>query len=224
MEHIINKFSVFVFDWDGTLFNSMPIKIRNLGVVFFKHFGCSREKVEELYHRYSGIPRRELFNRIAFDALGRELGDTEFDQLSDEFTRSNLSELSRSGQLFDWTDNVLESLKNANKRTFVSSSAPQKELESIINNLKIKSFLDEVMGSKPDFSKGEEHIQYLLSKYDIAKEEIIFIGDELNDVRLAKAAGVQVGVITSSKSREAFLPLEPDFIFDDLSVLGGRNG
>ena len=58
---------VIVFDWDGTLFDSMDNKTRNMGLVFHHHFDFSEKEVVALYCRYSGIPRRELFAQILAD-------------------------------------------------------------------------------------------------------------------------------------------------------------
>ena len=57
----MNNKWIVLFDWDGTLINSLEIKIRNASMVFHEILGANPEKIGEAYRHYSGIPRRQLF-------------------------------------------------------------------------------------------------------------------------------------------------------------------
>ncbi|HZD56304.1 MAG TPA: hypothetical protein VE136_06260, partial [Anaerolineales bacterium] len=58
---------VLLFDWDGTLINSLDIKVRNAGLLFAETFDLDPAGVEAAYRRHSGIPRQQLFDAICVD-------------------------------------------------------------------------------------------------------------------------------------------------------------
>ena len=92
----MGEIKAVVFDWDGTIVNTMPFKLDNAGQVFAKHFDVSPREIALSYKAYSGIARRDLFNLIAKDNIGRELTALEFNQLSQFFTTKNLESYKRS--------------------------------------------------------------------------------------------------------------------------------
>jgi len=65
---------IIVFDWDGTLIESLPLKIRNAGRLFEETFGVPRAGIEAAYRVHSGIPRRQLLDRGVRFGPGRGPG------------------------------------------------------------------------------------------------------------------------------------------------------
>ena len=77
---------IVLFDWDGTLIDSLPAKVRNAGRLFEQEFGLSPEAVALAYRRVSGIPRKQLFASICADNGLPPLDDNAYQQLSQRFT------------------------------------------------------------------------------------------------------------------------------------------
>ena len=93
----MKKIRAVLFDWDGTLVNSLDVKIRNAGELFNRVFNLSPDQVGMAYRRHSGIPRRQLFDAI-LDDLGRPpLDDVEFESLSGKFSIMNTQALRDPG-------------------------------------------------------------------------------------------------------------------------------
>ena len=209
----------FLLDWDGTLIDSLPIKIENAAQLFADRLGADGAAVKASYAYHSGVPRRELFDRIAEECLGRPLGDAEFSGLSDAFSAANRSEVVARGALRDGVDEALQALQADGCLLFVSTSAAQDEIGALGVHYGLDAYCQELLGSRPGFSKGPEHAAYISAKYDVPVEQIAGVGDEATDVRLHRAAGIfSVGVV-GTEEREALVAEGADRVIEELSEL-----
>jgi len=209
---------IIVFDWDGTLIESLPLKIKNAGILFEETFGVSGADVETAYRIHSGIPRRQLFEAICADNGLPPLTDAQFSSLSAEFTKRNRAAVSR----VEVESVVLLTLAALNEKgypLFISTSAVPDEVLSVTKSLKLDRYFQEILGSQGDFTKGPVHIEYILGKLSIPKDRIWFVGDEPSDVRLGKQAGVRTVVKTGSHPKERLAAAEPDVIIESISEL-----
>ena len=65
LEELLRYKEVFVFDWDGTILDSMEIKSVNFGQAF--SCGKGQELADQATHHYlqlSGYPRKQIFFQI----------------------------------------------------------------------------------------------------------------------------------------------------------------
>ena len=184
---------MLVFDWDGTLVDTLEIKIRNAGALFAEMFGTSRASVEAAYRRHSGLPRRQLFEAIGA-AVGLEVFKEEMYQLlSQQFTKKNQASFAQAEmeQLVPQdTRRLLEALQLQGNPLFVSSAADPEEVLQLAGVLKLDHFFAAILGSKPGFSKGTEHLSYIQNHCNANRSQIVFIGDEPADILLGRQAGV----------------------------------
>ncbi|MFH2039749.1 MAG: HAD family hydrolase, partial [Chloroflexota bacterium] len=132
-----------LFDWDGTLVNSLDVKIRNAGLLFHQRFDLPPGQVEKAYQIHSGIPRRQLFNAILADLGQPALNDENYASLSWAFSdvnRNTLRDRSIQGLIPEATALVLESLLQIGCLLFVSSSAVTDEIKDIAGNLGLADY------------------------------------------------------------------------------------
>jgi len=209
---------VVVFDWDGTLIESLPLKIRNAGLLFHENFDVSAESVEAAYRIHSGIPRRQLFDAICFENGLPSLSDEQFSELSSKFTEKNLKSVAN----VQIEPDVICTLVGLNKRDyplFISTSAAPTEVKSAAKSLKLDKYFQEILGSHGDFTKGLIHINHIMSCVQIARDHIWFVGDEPNDVILGKEAGVRTVVKTGSHPVNRLMAAQPDVLIESISEL-----
>ena len=209
----------FLVDWDGTLLDTLPLKINNAVQLFSSRLDACPDTVRASYRRNSGHPRRELFNRIAFDCVGHHLDAKQFDALSRDFSEANIRTITANGMLRAHVRVALGALRQKNCLLFVSSSASQGELLLLARHFGLESYFLEILGSRVGFSKGEEHTRYIATKYNIAHEKIAGVGDESHDVRLHRAAGIMAIGITGTENRTTLLASGADLVVDDLREL-----
>ena len=214
----MNSKWVIVFDWDGTLIDSLPYKIQNASLLFAQRFGVEEERVRNAYRLHSGIPRRQLFDAICADLSLPPLTDDTFSQLSKKFSDVNRQVISKL-KVPDDTINTLTALKEKQYSLFISTAAAQEEVSYLARKLGVSFYFTEVLGSKDGFTKGPVHIAYLREKYGYPDEKFIFVGDEPNDVLLGKQAGILTAVRLGSHDEKTLKSAAPDFIIHTLFEL-----
>ena len=203
----MDRIKVIIFDWDGTVVNTMPIKIKNASAIFSEFYNVNPTDVKESYSKHSGIPRRELFELIAKENIGRGLSVFEYNRLSSEFTLRNISSY-KMHKVFDESNReVLEWLSSQGLMLFVSSSAIQSEIHELAESLELNKYFQDIFGSFKDFKKGKAHIDHIRKNYNIKTSEIIFVGDEKADIRLSGRLGVMCIGIVHDK-HESLLDIE----------------
>ncbi|HYG89076.1 MAG TPA: HAD family hydrolase [Azospirillum sp.] len=194
---------VLVFDWDGTLFDSMALKTQSFAEVLSEDLAkrCgpaapSRERVAALYRALSGRPRAEIFDGVAATA-GVTLGAADKAALSDRlFVRNRV--LLPSSSLFPDAERLLERLQGTAYRLFMSSSVPQAELEHFFTAKLPEAWrqrFDGVFGSAPGFGKGPGHIEAIRRQTGVALANILVFGDDEADHALSTQAGVDCVLI-----------------------------
>ena len=171
-----------VFDWDGTLFDSMSYKRDNF-VKLYTDMGVSILDVTSLHQELSGLPRKELFSKLYSTIFDRELSEEKFKQLSSEYTKLNIKSSSKSKVFLD-VKPTIEAL-TPKSLLFVSSSSPHNELSKVCSSQLINTFFHGIYGSRTGFRKGYEHFDYIKTECNIQYDEMLFIGDDEQDALLA---------------------------------------
>jgi len=190
---------IVLFDWDGTLIDSLEIKIRNAARLFEQELSAQPAQVESAYRRFSGIPRRQLFDAILTECRLPALDEQRYNQLSRRFSEMNLITLSdpRNPKLVPTdTRDALEILLSLDYPMYVSSSADTQEINAIARAMRLDKFFRAILGSVSEFTKGKPHIQYVLRQEKAGLDRIVFVGDEPADIAL----GHEAGVITITKA------------------------
>ena len=227
----IKRIRAVLFDWDGTLVNSLDVKIHNAGGLFHQEFGFSSQEVEEAYRRLSGIPRRQLFDAIMQDLGKPPLQEEVFNHLSMKFSELNTRALSNPalpGLIPASTPVLLKYLQEKGCFLYVSSSASTTELKEIASALDLAHFfLDsggDIMGSYPGFNKGRDHVAFVCDKHGLTKEGLLFIGDDLSDIRLGHEAGVITIARVGTYSREVLKDYNADAVVQTLEEIPALPG
>lgn len=213
-----------LFDWDGTLIDSLDIKVRNAGILFEQAFHLPRINVEAAYRRHSGIPRWQLFNAICRDNHLPPLDDDKYEQLSERFSAANrlaLSDPQTPGLVPQDTWRALERLRLRGERLYVSSAAETDEIRAIAASLGLDKFFQEILGSSPGFGKGLQHVAYVLQKETAARDRVVFVGDEPADIRLGRQAGVRTIAKIGTNPADILENEKPDALINSLDELPG---
>jgi phosphoglycolate phosphatase-like HAD superfamily hydrolase len=213
---------ILLFDWDGTLVNSLDIKVQHAGLLFAEAFDLDPAEVEAAYRQHSGIPRQQLFNAICVDNGLSSLADELFVRLSKRFSAMNLEALCHPGTqglISSDTYRALEDLKELGYPLYVSSSADPGEVQKVAGALGLAPFFQEIMGSSPGFTKGKHHVEHVLCVHNTLANTVAFVGDEPADVILGRDAGVTTIARAGTFSNEDLAKVNPDYIITSLSDL-----
>ena len=203
MNFSIKNKTIFIFDWDGTIFDSMPIKIKNFGRVFKELYDLNISLSEKHYIKYSGLPRYVIFQKLL------KMYKIKFSQESLNLISKNLSDLNKkfllNACIFEDSIMLINYLIEKNRKVCISSSLPQEELTFFFKkkiSYDIQKKIRFVLGSRSNFQKGKNHIDFLKKQFLCSKAKLIMIGDDYMDMELAKNAKVDSLFINRNKKND----------------------
>lgn len=195
-----------LFDWSGTISNDF-IKTYEIAMQVFEKFGSKQISIEKFRQDFD-IPQETLYrkNNIleSWDVLNgvfKEYWEKHEQQIPDLYLDAR---------------KILKRLKKDRWIGIVSAHHTE-FLKNEISHHDLDGIFDYIEG---DSRTKNDSIRAILQKFNIDKEQVIFIGDMKYDVQHGKKAGVKTGAIgTGYQSKETLLSEKPDYFFEDLADL-----
>jgi len=173
-----NLYSAVIFDFDGTLADSMPF-LKKIGVeIMMKHFGVSKEDATERYVSTTGLPYEHQIKLNFPDDQRNEMAIEEFEQLKIERIYEQ--------ELFPDAESTVRELLAMGFPVFVSSSTFQPTIEEYFRRKGILDLFKAIIGYRPGFEKGADHFNHISSGYEIPIDHMVFVGDSLKDFERSK--------------------------------------
>ncbi len=178
-----------VFDFDGTLVDSMPGIVATARTVMHAH-GWDDESLGDM-SRLVGPPFPQAFSEVY------GLSPEEAQQVTEEY-REIYAGLGRAGwPLFDGVEALLRDLKAAGKLLATASSKRQFLLERGLQANEVYELFDCPMAKQRDYGDSkEEALGRVLAATGVDAADAVMVGDRRYDVEAAHARGVEcVGVL-----------------------------
>jgi HAD superfamily hydrolase (TIGR01549 family) len=206
-----------IFDFDGVLIDSKEMYVEFLKRATQENdIEIESDKIEaELIPHVRGtinnILPKNLENR---DTLGKRIEERVINLTADEgLERVRLNE--------DVTT-TLYGLKKMGYNMFLVSNSHSRFINNVLGQYDLHTFFDDVITLDSGFKSKDEAIKRIIGKEGIETNEIAYIGDTIEDVKLGKRVGCKVIIILSNFSwdynkKEKIEALSPDFLVDDLS-------
>lgn len=179
---------VVLFDFDGTLADTVPAIVSTARTVLLRH-GLTDETLGDV-KRLVGPPFPQAYSLVyGFSA-------EEASQITAEY-RAIYTTLGRRGwPLFDGVRDLLEELRASGRRLGVASSKRMALVERAVEDNGVADLFDIVLGKPSDdeFSKAQI-IERALCELGAVADDAVMVGDRHNDVEAATACGMPcVGV------------------------------
>lgn len=178
-----------IFDFDGTLVDSMPGIVATARTVLHDH-GFTDEQLGDL-RRIVGPPFPQAFSLVY------GLSEEEAMQVTNEY-RAIYENLGRAGwPPFDGIEELLRDLKAAGKLVATASSKRQFLINRGLETTGLSPYFDLPLGKKADFGDSKDLIVgRALDTLGVDAADAVMVGDRKFDVEAAAANGVDcVGVL-----------------------------
>ncbi|MFZ4863879.1 HAD family hydrolase [Sphingobacterium sp. Mn56C] len=180
---ILKNFKVILWDFDGVILDSMPI--RSLG---FKKVleDYPEEQVKQLldYHEENGGLSRYVKLKYFFENIrGESISDELLAKLTNDFSKIMLSLLIDEKLLISNSVNFIKNNYN-NYVMHIVSGSDGKELNIICEELNLKKYFKSILGSPTPKIKLVEQI---ITENAYSKNDMLLIGDSINDFEASKA-------------------------------------
>jgi len=204
---------LMIFDFDGTLVNSGDDLVTSV------NYTLNRLSLPVL-------PEKKIISFIGDGVqklMERSLGNffpEHFDEAMKIFDCYYKEHLLDKTVLIPGAEAVLHHFQN--KRKIILTNKLHVYTVQITDALHLTDFFDEIIGadSRPYRKPDRRLIQSLLDQHGVSREKTVVVGDGINDVLLAKNAGViSCAFLNGLGSREELLSLQPDFVCENLSEM-----
>jgi phosphoglycolate phosphatase len=204
------KDKVYIFDFDGTIVDSMEEFADIASRVMPKYFPIAAEDARRAYLETSGIPFFQQLEQLfpGNDANARA---------ADEFERTKL-ETYLEKKPFEDAGKTIQELRSKGAKAVVSSNNFQNLVDELTEKLGIE--FDMVLGFKPGFAKGKDHFAHIERLLGAKRADMTFVGDSLRDGERAADYGIRFVAKEGIFPSEDFLKNFPDAkVISNLSEL-----
>lgn len=202
-----------VFDWDGTLADSIE-NIIQCKQFLAKKYGFPSPSAEKI-KKVLGIEFTQAMKTCFPDS-----DDLVFTQVCKDY-HSLMTTPKYQSNLYKNVDKTLLKLKNSGCILAVASSKEKKGLLDDIIRHKLNNMFNLVCsGNEHQGKPSPDMLIEIMSYCSVGKKNTIMVGDTLTDVEFAKNASIaSVAVTYGAQSRKTLENAMPTFIINDISEL-----
>jgi len=196
------KYKLVIFDFDGTLADTFPWFLNTLDHIAEKYNlpRIDKSKKEELrkldaksFMQHLKIP---LYKLPQIAKYMRNLMTEQIDQI----------------KLFAGSEKLLRDLKAKGYKIAIVSTNSQENIHKVMGEELIK--LNDYFAAGVSMFGKESKLIKVLKLSGIKKEEAIYIGDEIRDIKASQRIGLAIGAVTwGYNAAEALAAFYPDEIF-----------
>lgn len=207
-----------VFDLDGTLVDSAPDLAATLNHILASEGLPAASEAE--VHRMVGRGARTLITR-AFAANGRTLAPERLEELFDAFLIHYEANIDGATRPFDGVTAALDRFEAEGWTLAVCTNKTERLARLLLAKLGMAERFATIVGqetfgiTKPD----PRHILMTIEAVGGDPARAVMVGDSVNDIDAAKAAGVPVVAVTFGYTDRPVTELGPDVIIDHFDGL-----
>lgn len=188
-----------LFDFDGVLVESVDIKTDAFTEMFAGEGKESIERIVRYHLENGGVSRFEKFRFIYNHILERQLDWLTLDRLCERFSTIVVNKVVQA----PFVSGALDFLDGYNTKysCFIVSATPEEELKEIVRRRNMSDYFKEIHGSP---TRKDAAINSIIERYHLKNDQIVFVGDALNDYEAARSTDVNfVARIAEGKDRRS---------------------
>lgn len=183
----MREYRLYLFDFDNTLYDTnegIREILRNALPMVGVEYDDSR------FGEFSGLSMDQVFERY--------VGDWSlYDRYREEFMRIVRSDVYMTGVPFLETEHVLRELRSRGKRIGIVSGKMSFKIENLMGRDGMLDLVETIVG----YGDTERHkpfpdpIELALSRFDMPKGDVLYVGDSPNDSGAAINAGIDCAIV-----------------------------
>lgn len=211
---MLDKYELIIFDWDGTVMDSIGRIIDS--VAFAAHKLEMRKPSEQDVRDIIGLSLD-----VAIKQLFPEVTAEQVQQVRAAYKEFYLNQKDQALPLFPNVREFLHALKQADKTLAVATGKGRPGLEEALvisdtQHLFCHSRTADEAESKP----SPDMLHQILASADVPASRALMIGDSIHDMNMAKAAGMdRIGVSFGAHSQRKLSSAQPLMVIDDYEEL-----
>lgn len=194
-----------IFDFDGTLANSLETIIDIYNTHIVKEFRCKpfdKSRLDE----YKKMRPAEFIRSFGVTPLKLPFIAWR--------AKSILNKRIDTVDAFPDIIELLTNLFNRNVTLGIVTSNSEKNARTFLNKYGVEHYFDFVHGSRRAPNKAKV-LKKVIKKHKLDKQNLIYIGDEIRDIAACKAVGIPIASVTwGHHHRDLLKQQNPEFIVD----------
>lgn len=214
MNTISEQYKLLVFDWDGTLIDSIEQIVASLQIA--SHKVCGETVPEEAARGVIGLGLTE-----AIEKLHPELNATAIEQISAAYKQHYLYENPIQAQLFDGVTDMLDELTEIGYQLAIATGKSRPGLDRALQEHSVGNYF--VTTSCAGEKRSKPHPEMLLDillELDMPASQALMIGDSEHDLMMANNAKVNsVAVSHGVQQADVLLTHQPLVCLDRITDL-----
>ena len=192
---MINRIKVVIFDFDGTIADTMPFLTELAVKLITENYNVSREEAERKYLETTGMDFAGQLETIFPNHSNNQ-------EVAAIFEKKKLESIF-GHSLFPDTILTLKYLKGKQIKSLICSSTKREIITKYSQLNKIDALFDNLFGYEPNFKKGDQ-IDFALQHYQLPPDKVLFVGDSLKDYDFAKDKKINFIGISKTFRKEDF--------------------
>lgn len=203
------KYKVIIFDWDGTIVNSIGVIVKAIKeAALIKGIILNDEKK---YFSVIGLGLDEAFNTL-FDSLPKQ-EIIELQELYKELYLKSINEI----PIFDGIEFGVQDLYRRGYKLAIATGKSRSGLDMDLKQSGLTPFFSITKTPDECFSKPHpQMVNEILDFYIADKGEALIIGDSIYDLEMALNSGIDsLGVSFGSHNKKELLKFKPKAIVDN---------
>lgn len=207
MDSVSDKYSLVIFDLDGTLVNAFNDITAAVNYALGK---LNLPMVETPFVRkYVGSGVRALMKDVLRELHALNGSEKKLDRAVSLWKEYSLEHPADQAELYPGVKSALERLSHKGVRIAVVSNKLDEVTGKVLEHLDISEMFDEIRGERPEFPKkpAPDALLHIMKRFDSSPEETLMVGDGRADIAAGKAAncdvwGVSWGILSPEEFRE----------------------
>lgn len=187
------------FDFDGVIAESVSAKTEAFREMYLPYGSEIANKVVEYHINHGGVSRFEKFKYWEKEFFGREISNKKTQNLGDQFSDLVLQKVIDAKEV----PGVYEFLNKFYKRFnfWIITGTPTAEINIITKKRSISKYFKGIHGSPETKSYWTE---YLIKKYELIRNETIFLGDATTDQSAANFSKLHFALRENEENKTIF--------------------
>jgi len=180
----MKQIRVIIFDFDGVIVESAGVK-EGLFHDLFSNHPDHIDEIDRYQRVHAGCSRFEKIDHILKHILKKDAGKEEKDRMYECFARAATEKVARCS----YVEGALECLKYYSEilPLYLVSATPQEEMRRIAADRNISQYFQGIYGAP---ARKRNHFATILNESGCLANEVLYIGDSLQDYEEAKFAGL----------------------------------
>ena len=175
-----------IFDFDGVIAESVQVKTDAFSALYVPYGRDIVSKVVEHHEANGGMSRFEKIRLYHGSFLNKSITNKEITDLANQFSALVIDKVISA----PYVPGVLEyiQISHKNYKLYISTGTPTEEMKLILIGRGISQYFSDISGSP---EKKTDHINKIIFKYGLKREELLFFGDSDSDKNAAAFHRVQ---------------------------------